>query len=60
VKANELKRKLEKLGCSVSQGTKHWVVYYQGQRTTVPRHPGREIKTGTYYNILSDLGIKGK
>ena len=60
VKPSELKRKLEKLGCSVTQGTKHWVVHYQGHRTTVPRHPGREIKTGTYYSILGDLGIKGK
>ena len=57
--ANELKRKLERLGCSVAEGTKHWIVYYKGNRTTVPRHPGKEIKTRTYYSILRELKIKG-
>ena len=60
MKANELKRKLERLGCSVEDGAKHWIIYYQGLRTTVPRHPGKEIKTRTYYSILKQLGIKGK
>ena len=60
VKAGELKRKLEGLGCTVEDGTKHWIVYYQGRRTTVPRHPGREIKTRTYYSILKELGIERK
>jgi predicted RNA binding protein YcfA (HicA-like mRNA interferase family) len=44
----------------VGDATKHWVVYYQGRRTTVPRPPGKEIKTGTYHSILKELGIKGK
>jgi len=60
VTASELKRKLEKLGCSVKDGTRHWIVYYRGRRTTVPRHPGKEIKTGTYHSILRELGIEGK
>jgi mRNA interferase HicA len=58
LKANELKRKLERLGCSVEDGTRHWVVYYRGRRTTIPRHPGKEIKTGTYFSILRELNIK--
>lgn len=58
MKASELKRKLERLGCSVEDGTKHWIIYFQGRRTTVPRHPGKEIKTRTYYSILKELGIK--
>jgi len=58
MKANELRRKLEKLGCSVEEGTKHWIVSYRGRRTTVPRHPSKEIKAGTYHSILKDLGIK--
>jgi mRNA interferase HicA len=48
VTANELKRRLEAQGCRVEQGTKHWIVYYRGSRTTIPRHPSKEIKTGTY------------
>jgi mRNA interferase HicA len=51
---------LERLGCSVKDGTKHWIVYYQGLRTTIPRHPGQEIKTGTYHGILKQLGIQEK
>ena len=60
VKASEMKRKLERMGCSVTEGTKHWIVTYGRRQTTIPRHPGREIKTGTYYSILRDLGIKLK
>ena len=58
--ASELRRKLEKLGCSVEDGTKHWIIRYQGLRTTIPRHPSKEIKTPTYYGILKELGIRRK
>jgi len=58
MKASELRRKLERLGCTVEEGTKHWIVYYQNRRSTIPRHPGQEISTGTYYSILKELGIK--
>jgi mRNA interferase HicA len=60
VTANELKRRLEAQGCRVEQGTKHWIVYYRGSRTTIPRHPSKEIKTGTYHKILKQLGIERK
>jgi hypothetical protein len=30
---SELKRKLERLGCTFAQGTRHLVVYYKGNRT---------------------------
>lgn len=57
VTASELRRRLIKLGCVVEDGRKHWIVYYRGRRTTVPRHPGKGIKTGTYVAILRQLGI---
>jgi mRNA interferase HicA len=60
MKASELKRKLEAIGCGIEEGTKHWIVYHGDRRTTIPRHPGREIKTGTYRRILKQLGIPGK
>jgi len=60
VTASELRRKLESLGCSVAEGTRHWIIHYRGKRSTVPRHPNKEIKTGTYYGILKDLGIGRK
>ncbi len=55
--ASELKRKLTKLGCTFEQGTRHLVVEYNGKRTEMPRHPSKEIATGTYYAILKKLGI---
>ncbi len=56
--ASELKRKLAALGCTFEQATKHLVIYYKGRRTLMPRHPSKEIKTGTYRGILKRLGIK--
>jgi mRNA interferase HicA len=56
--ASELKRKLTALGCTFEQGTKHVIIFYKGKRTLMPRHPSREIKTGTYHGILRRLGIK--
>jgi mRNA interferase HicA len=55
--ANELRRRLLKAGCVVEEGRRHWIVRYRGTRTTVPRHPGKEIKSGTYHAILKQLGI---
>ena len=60
VTASELKRLLERAGCKITEGTKHWIVTYQGRQTTIPRHPSKEIKTGTYYGILKQLGINRK
>jgi mRNA interferase HicA len=58
VTANELKRKLAKLGCTFEQGTRHLVVLYKGKATEIPRHPARELKTGTVRGVLKALGIK--
>ena len=58
--ASELKRTLAKLGCTFRQGAKHLVVMYHGPETEMPRHPAKEIKTGTYHGILNKLGIKEK
>jgi len=58
VTASELKRKLAKLGCTFEQGTRHLVVIYRGKATEMPRHPAKELKTGTVRGILEALGIK--
>jgi mRNA interferase HicA len=60
VKVSELKRRLEQQGCTVEQGTNHWVIRLGGKRTTIPRHPSQEIKSGTYHSILRQLGLKRK
>ena len=56
--ANELKRKLTKLGCTFEQGTRHLIAVHKGRASPIPRHPAQEIKTGTYHKILRDLGFK--
>jgi mRNA interferase HicA len=58
VKASELKRKLESMGCTMEEGTKHWIVSYKGEKTTIPRHPSKEIRTGTLNGILKQLGLR--
>jgi len=55
--ANELKRKLAKLGCTFEQGTRHTKVFFQGRVSQIPRHSSAEIKTGTLKAILKQLGI---
>jgi mRNA interferase HicA len=56
--ASELRRALAKRGCTFRQGAKHLIVMYQGRAAEMPRHPAKEIKTGTYHGILNRLGIK--
>ena len=56
--ASELRRRLATLGCRFDDGTKHTIIFYRGKRTLMPRHPSREIKSGTYHGILKRLGIK--
>jgi mRNA interferase HicA len=58
VTASELRRKLAKLGCTFEQGTRHLVVIYKGKATEMPRHPAKELKTGTVRGILKRLGIE--
>jgi mRNA interferase HicA len=57
MKTSELRRKLAKLGCTFEDGTRHLVVIYKGKATEIPRHPGKEIKTGTLRGILKKLGV---
>ena len=56
--ANELKRKLAKLGCTFEHGTRHLIAIHGRKSSPIPRHPSQEIKIGTYHKILKDLGLK--
>ncbi|MGA2118537.1 MAG: type II toxin-antitoxin system HicA family toxin [Bryobacteraceae bacterium] len=58
MKASELKRRLAEAGCTFADGKKHVVIFYKGSRSLMPRHPAKEIKTGTLQSILKRLGIK--
>jgi predicted RNA binding protein YcfA (HicA-like mRNA interferase family) len=58
----ELVRKLRRLGIELYRQGKgsHEVWWWpeKRRRTTIPRHPKREIAPGTLKKILSDLGLK--
>jgi len=58
LRANELKRKLANAGCTFTDARKHLVIHYRGNRSLMPRHPAKEIKTGTLQSILKKLGIE--
>jgi mRNA interferase HicA len=57
VTANELKRKLLRVGCTFENRSNHTAIYYRGKRSIMPRHPAHEIKAGTYRAILKQLGL---
>ena len=60
VKVRELIRTLKRLGFveHPERGTSHLVYTHEdGRRTTVARHPGRDIPNGTLRGILRDINI---
>jgi mRNA interferase HicA len=55
----ELRRWLEKQGCTFgTQKGSHLKVYLGRERTILPMHPKRELKTGTVAGIKKRLGLK--
>ncbi|SFE09785.1 type II toxin-antitoxin system HicA family toxin [Paracidovorax konjaci] len=58
MKISEFKRWLEAQGVKVTNGTKHWKLYKDGKRSTLPRHPSQELKEGTRKAILTQLGME--
>ena len=60
IKDRELIRVLKKLGFfeHPERGTSHLVFAHQdGRRTTVSRHPGKNIPKGTLRAIIRDINI---
>ena len=58
---SELERKLKNAGCKlVEQNKKHSVWYSDKTKNYVrlPRHPSKEVATGTAETILKDMGAK--
>lgn len=58
MKQSEFVRWLAQQGATFKQGKKHLKVYLNGEQTTVPRHPAKEIKTGTAEEIKRILKLK--
>jgi mRNA interferase HicA len=58
VTSAELKRWLEKQGCTFgAQKGSHLKVYLGGRQTVLPMH-AKEMKTGTVQGIRKALGLK--
>lgn len=61
MKVSELTKILKKNGCFiVRRGSRHdiWKSTITGNEFPVPRHPSKEIPTGTLNNILKAAGLK--
>jgi mRNA interferase HicA len=58
VKASELKRWLRKRGCTFVEESRHTRIVLGSKVSRMPRHPSKDIKTGTLRSILGDLDLK--
>lgn len=57
MKQSEFRRWLERQGVEVKQGTNHLKLYYQGNQSTMPRHPSKEIGKSLRHAIIKQLGL---
>jgi mRNA interferase HicA len=58
VRASELRRWLKKQGCTFVEESRHTRIVLGSKVSRMPRHPTKEIKTGTLQSILKDLDLK--
>ena len=58
VKTSELRRWLKKQGCAFVEESRHTRIVLGSKVSRMPRHPAKEIKTGTLQVILKDLDLK--
>jgi mRNA interferase HicA len=58
VKQSEFRRWLVAQGVEMKNGKKHLKLYYNGQQSTMPRHPSQEIGEGLRKAILKQLGLE--
>ncbi len=57
MKQTEFLRWLVAQGVEVKQGSNHLKLYYQGRRSTMPRHPNKELAKGTMIAIRKQLNL---
>ncbi len=58
MKQSEFKRWLASQGVTFVEGANHTKAYYQERQTTLPRHPGKEIREPLRKLIIKQLGLK--
>ena len=57
MKQSEFLRWLKAQGVETKDGTNHIKLYLNGKQSVMPRHPSKEIKTGTVKAIKKQLGL---
>lgn len=57
MKYNEFLKWLKNQGVEVKNSKKHLKLYYDEKISYMPRHPGKEIPTGTVEAIKKQLGL---
>ncbi len=58
MKQSEFLKWLIAQGVTVEDGKKHLKLYYNGNQSTLPRHPSKELKTGLVNGVKKQLAIK--
>lgn len=58
MKQSEFLRWLIDQGVETKQGANHIKLYFNGKQSVMPRHPSKEIPTGTQHAIKRQLGLK--
>lgn len=58
MKQSEFKRWLASQGATFVEGANHAKVYLNAKQTTLPRHPGKEIREPLRKLIIKRLGLK--
>ncbi|KAE9528449.1 type II toxin-antitoxin system HicA family toxin [Testudinibacter aquarius] len=58
MKQREFLRWLIAQGVEKKEGSNHIRLYLNGKQSVLPRHPSKEIKTGTVQAVKKQLGLK--
>lgn len=58
MKQSEFLKWLKAQGVEARQKTKHLHLIYNGKQTILPRHPSKELRTGTVQAVKKQLGLK--
>lgn len=57
MKQRQFRRWLEKQGVRVRHGSNHLKLYYKGNQSVMPGHPGKELGEGLRKAILKQLNL---
>ena len=58
MKQSEFLRWLIAQGVEKKEGGNHNKLYFNGNQSVLPRHPSKEMKTGTVQAVKKQLGLK--